>query len=349
MRATGRFFQPNYNRTLLTYTFSNGSYIEFFSADQEDKVRGPRRNILYINECNNISFETYHQLAIRTTDTIWLDFNPSESFWAYDELENDIDADWLVLTYKDNEALHENIIREIEKSKEKGFVNPDGNLDDENNIKSKFWANWWRVYGLGLPGSIEGVLVPISDVSFIDVDKINVKDTIFRFTVGDPANTGGDNYSMMFCWVIQENNQFQVVVKDVIYSKSGIEALTDTIIQKLHDNLIEETFIEANGVGLASYVLLKKAIENHTKIKPFTTSENKETKILSNFESIIRYLSFSNKYKDNEQYSMFIQHLTSYQKDNEKNVNKHKMDAIDNAAMVAKAFKIKYVKELFGK
>lgn len=349
MKATGRYIDSNYNRTLLTYTFSNGSYIEFFSADQEDKVRGPRRNILYINECNNITFETYHQLAIRTSDTIWLDFNPSESFWAYDELENDKDSEWLILTYKDNEALHPNIVSEIEKGLEKGFIDPNGNLDDEKNIKSKFWANWWKVYGLGLKGAIDGVLVPISELNFIDTSKVELKDTLFRFAVGDPANTGGDNYSMMFCWVIQENNQFQVVVKDVIYSNIGIEALTEQIIQKLHDNLIEECFLEANGVGLASYLLLKKAIENHAKITPFTTTENKEVKILSHFESIIRYLSFDNSYKEKEQYNSFIKHLTSYQKENEKNINKHKIDAIDNASMVAKAFKIKYAKQLFGK
>src|SRR5690606_16181944 len=55
MKATGRYIDANWNRTLVIYNFSNGSYIEFFSADQEDKVRGPRRNVLYINECNNIS------------------------------------------------------------------------------------------------------------------------------------------------------------------------------------------------------------------------------------------------------------------------------------------------------
>ena len=67
MQATGRYVDSHYNKTLLQYTFSNGSYIEFFSADQEAKVRGPRRKILYINECNNIDFETYHQLATRTS------------------------------------------------------------------------------------------------------------------------------------------------------------------------------------------------------------------------------------------------------------------------------------------
>lgn len=158
MKATGRYVDKNYNRTLLTYTFANGSYIEFFSADQEDKVRGPRRNILYINECNNIDFETYHQLAIRTSHEIWLDFNPSNEFWVYTELQDDPDVEWLTLTYKDNEALADSIVREIEKARLKAYYDPDGDINDEKNIKNTFWDNWWKVYGLGLLGSLEGVI-----------------------------------------------------------------------------------------------------------------------------------------------------------------------------------------------
>lgn len=161
MKATGRYIDSHYNRTLLTYTFSTGSYIEFFSADQEDKVRGPRRNILYVNECNNISFETYHQLAIRTDMHIWLDFNPSNSFWAHTELANDVDAEWLTLTYKDNNALAESIIKEIEKAKSKAYFNPDlsePELFDNRNIKNFYWHNWWKVYGCGLVGTLEGVI-----------------------------------------------------------------------------------------------------------------------------------------------------------------------------------------------
>lgn len=158
MRITGRYIDENYNKTQLIYTFANGSYIEFFSADQEDKVRGPRRHVLYINECNNLTFETYHQLAIRTSRTIWLDFNPSNEFWAYSECKEDDDTEWITLTYKDNEGLPESIKREIEKARYKGFIDPTGNIHDEKNVKNKFWANWWKVYGLGMLGSLEGVI-----------------------------------------------------------------------------------------------------------------------------------------------------------------------------------------------
>jgi len=158
MKATNRYIDANFNRTLLTYSFTNGSYMEFFSADQEDKVRGPRRNILYINECNNITFETYHQLAIRTSHEVWLDFNPSNEFWAYTELQDDEDAEWLTLTYNDNEALPESIIKEIEKAKVKAYYDPNGDINDEKNVKNAYWDNWWKVYGLGLLGSLEGVI-----------------------------------------------------------------------------------------------------------------------------------------------------------------------------------------------
>lgn len=159
LKATGRYIDQNWNRTHLTYTFSNGSYIEFFSADQEDKVRGPRRHILYINECNNLLFDTYHQLAIRTSMEVWLDFNPSGEFWAYTELQDDDDIEWLTLTYKDNEGLPSSIVKEIEKAKSKAYVDPDGNLFLESNIKNAFWDNWWKVYGMGLLGSLDGVIL----------------------------------------------------------------------------------------------------------------------------------------------------------------------------------------------
>lgn len=159
MKVTNRYIDKHFNKTYLTYTFSNGSYIEFFSADQEEKVRGPRRNILFINECNNINFDTYHQLAIRTDLEIWLDFNPSADFWAYNELQDDEDAEWCTLTYKDNEGLADTIIKEIEKAKYKGFYNPEGDVNDDANIKNTFWANWWKVYGLGQLGALQGVIL----------------------------------------------------------------------------------------------------------------------------------------------------------------------------------------------
>jgi phage terminase large subunit len=145
MKSTNRYFDERFNKSLLRYEFGNGSYIEFFSADDSSKLRGARRDILYINECNNIEFESYNELAIRTKREVFLDFNPANEFWVHTELKDEPDTDFLILTYKDNEALDKRIVREIEKNRLKATT-------------STYWANWWRVYGEGLVGMLEGVV-----------------------------------------------------------------------------------------------------------------------------------------------------------------------------------------------
>lgn len=145
MKFTGRYFEERFNRSLLRYEFANGSVIEFFSADDSSKLRGARRDILYINECNNITFDSYNELAIRTRKEVYLDFNPANEFWVHTELKDEPDSDFLILTYKDNEALDQSIIDQIEKNREKAKT-------------STYWANWWKVYGEGQLGMLEGVV-----------------------------------------------------------------------------------------------------------------------------------------------------------------------------------------------
>lgn len=145
MQMTGNWIESSYNKSDMKYKFKNGSFIEFFSVDQPDKLRGARRHVLFINECNNVSFDAYLQLSIRTSKFIYLDYNPSHEFWVHTELMQDPDSDFIVLTYKDNEALSESIVKEIEKAKEKAKT-------------SSYWDNWWKVYGLGEIGSLEGVI-----------------------------------------------------------------------------------------------------------------------------------------------------------------------------------------------
>ena len=135
----------NWNKSTLIYYFDNGSFIEFFSADQSDKLRGARRDILFVNEANNINWESYHQMSVRTRKFIYIDYNPTQEFWAHTELIGRDGTDFVILTYKDNEALEPAIVKEIEAARDKAKDSP-------------YWLNWWNVYGLGQTGSLQGVI-----------------------------------------------------------------------------------------------------------------------------------------------------------------------------------------------
>lgn len=137
MQEHGYYNDSLWSKTDYTYTFETGSKIEFFSADMPSKVRGPRRDRLFMNEGNNIPYESWDQLLIRTKEFAFLDYNPTNEFWFYTEILNRRDdVDFITLTYKDNEALDPNIVNEIESH--------------------KLNAAWWKVYGLGQLGEVEG-------------------------------------------------------------------------------------------------------------------------------------------------------------------------------------------------
>ena len=136
MESQHFYKDAEWNRTDFIYSFANNSKIEFFSADQPGKVRGPRRDVLFINECNNIPYDTYTQLVIRTREDIYLDYNPVSSFWIQDEVIPKMEHDFLILTYKDNEQLAPSLVQEIEAR--------------------RYNKNWYRVFGEGQLGELEG-------------------------------------------------------------------------------------------------------------------------------------------------------------------------------------------------
>lgn len=120
-----------------TYTFGTGTRIEFISIDTVGKAHGPRRDILFINECNNLSYEIADQLIVRTRKVVWMDWNPVSEFWFYTELHGKRDdIDFIKLTYLDNEALDLTTKNEIESRRHK--------------------RGWWKVYGEGELGEAEG-------------------------------------------------------------------------------------------------------------------------------------------------------------------------------------------------
>lgn len=134
-----------FHENKTTHTWEIGkSQIEFFSADDPMKVLGPQRDILFINECHRLGWETVRQLMIRTSGKIFFDYNPVSRFWINEHILNRPDVIKIHSTYKDNEHLSPMQIAEIESHKH-----------DEN---------WWRVYGLGLEGRLEGLVYPDWDI-----------------------------------------------------------------------------------------------------------------------------------------------------------------------------------------
>ena len=125
-----------WNVVAREYTFETKSTIKFKSVDKLGKAKGPRRDILFLNEANEMDWNIVDQLMARTRGDIWMDYNPSAEFWYHEHIQDNQEHDFLIINYKDNEALDDNTIDYIESKKDN--------------------KNWWRVYGLGLLGEIEG-------------------------------------------------------------------------------------------------------------------------------------------------------------------------------------------------
>jgi len=137
MKEHGYYRDSRWNRSDFTYTFETGSQMEFFSADQADKLRGGRRDRLFINEANNVPFMAFEELEVRTREFCFLDWNPTNEFWYYTELKgNRTDIEEVTLTYKENEALDPNTVNSIEQRRNR--------------------VGWWKVYGEGQLGEVDG-------------------------------------------------------------------------------------------------------------------------------------------------------------------------------------------------
>jgi phage terminase large subunit len=135
MKDRGYWVDTRWHGTKHMYTFETGTTLRFTSVDTYGKAHGPRRDVLFVNESNNLSYKIVDQLIVRTREIVWLDWNPSEEFWFYTEIQGKRDdVDFITLTYLDNEALDPITIHEIETHR--------GD------------ANWWKVYGMGQLGEI---------------------------------------------------------------------------------------------------------------------------------------------------------------------------------------------------
>ena len=143
---------PDSIRIKNPYVYNHGNTLhEFISFDNFGDALGATRDILFINEGNRMKWETVHQLMTRTKETIFIDFNPSNRFWV-EELEKEPNAITLKSTFLNNiENLSKEQINEFAVAKQKAEAEAAKGVNG-------YWSNWWRVYGLGEYGQIEGAI-----------------------------------------------------------------------------------------------------------------------------------------------------------------------------------------------
>jgi len=206
---------PHYNKTDNVYTFGNGR-IEFFGADQADKVRGPRRDILFLNEANNIPWETARGLDIRTSRFTFADWNPVSQFWAHEHWLGEPENAYIHSTYLDAEAVvSQKVIDNIIATGAKD-------------------ANWANVYVYGKLGKIEGLVYP--DFGLIDV--LPDGDIFYGLDFGfsaDPAS--------LIKSVIQGDNLYsqELIYEAGMTNQAIAERMAELGVQKHHDEIFADS------------------------------------------------------------------------------------------------------------
>lgn len=241
MEIQGYFNPDRWNKSDFTYTFETGAILEFFSADQPNKVRGPRRKRLFINEANNVPLETFDQLEVRTKEEIFLDWNPTTEFWFYTDVQGKRDdVDHLILTYKDNEALSPEIVASIEQRRNR--------------------PGWWQVYGLGQLGEVEGKIY--KDWQILDELPIEAKlmRTGLDYGYSNDPSAGVDIYkwngALIFDEIIYQKGLSNKQIADTLNTDESRFVIADSAEPKSNDE------IKSYGVKIVGAEKGKDSVSN---------------------------------------------------------------------------------------
>jgi phage terminase large subunit len=192
-KSLGVYYMGEFNKTELVFNY-NGHTIEFFSADDAQKIRGSTRDVLWCEECNELNIEDFRQLSMRTKREILMSFNPSDPVhFIYDLCERD-DADLFISTYRDNKFIAPEVKKELERLKKR---DPD----------------FWRVYGEGQRAVFSQRQI-FRDWNYIDESEFPEELDWFM-----GCDFGYTNDSTAICLIAKKNDK--VFVKEVLY-KTGM-------------------------------------------------------------------------------------------------------------------------------
>jgi phage terminase large subunit len=230
--------QCNPKDNYILTEFANGSFINFISADKADIGKGLRSDVFFINEANKCNFEFYQAIASRSGN-IYVDFNPDREFWVHSELLPENKTEFIKLTFQDNEALGENERESILDYKRKGY-------NEDGTIKNEYWANKWRVYGLGEIGiQVDAVF---QNYSIIETENISLRELLgFGLDFGfspDPC-----------AMVAMYKCEGKVVFEEWIYKNS----LSITDLRNLMRTLIEQNGYDADAFWQNTLILCDSA------------------------------------------------------------------------------------------
>lgn len=202
------------------YYLNNGSVIEFIGADDETKLRGPRRERLYVNEANRISWEVFAQMRKRTKKEIWIDWNPSGKFWYNQYVDGHIDHEVLVVNYEDNDWIFtedgKSTLDQFEEMK-------------ENQHLSDWHMNEWKVYGLGEWGVLEGACIK----SYKVVDSI--PDGFELQGLGLDFGTVHPNA----CVALYKNEEGQFLFDEVLYKNKADYGVDKPMYEGIYNDIID--------------------------------------------------------------------------------------------------------------
>ncbi len=242
-----------HNKSELTYRLNNNE-IEFISVDMPQKIRGRKRHILWLNEANEFRFEDWVQLSLRTTENIYLDFNPSDPYsWIYDKVMNREDCTFIKSTYLDNPFLPDETIKEIERLKD---------LD----------SNYWKIYGLGDMAQPTETIFRQFEIAN------NVPDEAILVAIG--MDFGYSNDPTAIAEVFKLNDD--LYINELVYSKG---LTNQDIAQRLRElNITRQTEIIADSAEPKSIEELHRQNFNVKGAKKGADSINMGIDVLRRFK-----------------------------------------------------------------
>jgi phage terminase large subunit len=306
--------EENWYASENSYTFDNGSSIEFLSVQDSERRKGTKRNYLFIDEANELNYEDYFQLSIRTTDKIIIAYNPSfpTNHWIFQQVLTHPDATRYITTYKDNPFLDDTLVTEIERLE-------------------KTSPSYWKVYGLGLEGVVEGLIFDNVEV----VDYIPEESELMGY--GIDFGYTNDPTALVALWKTPEG----ILFDEICYMKGLLSNQIANFIRAAYNQFGKKEVIADSSDPR----LIEEIFRNGINIKPAVKGPDS---ILAGIDTMKQHKIFITKKSDN-----IIDEFYSYTFKKDKNeeflnepvdTNNHAIDACRYIA----TFKLSNKRKSFG-